>query len=86
MKAAQRCDEVLFSCAGVGVGGMLHLMTSWRFTDLRESTASRLTATMRSAAVSVTITSLTALIAVFASFTSPFPSVKRFCALCGTTH
>ena len=62
---------------------MFHLMTEWRLTSIVDSIESRLSLTMRSAAVSLTITSLADILAFCIGATSPFTSVKSFCALSG---
>ena len=68
---------------GIGADDMFYLMTEWRLTSIRDSIETRLTVTMRNAAVSITITSLADIFAFCIGATSPFSSVKYFCALSG---
>ena len=65
---------------------MFHLLTEWRLTSIHDPLEARLAVTMRSAAVSVTITSLTDILAFLILATSPFVSVRNFCALSGECH
>ena len=69
--------------AGIGADDMFELMTEWRSTSTRENTELRLANTLRSAAVSITITSLTELLAFCIGATSPFLGVRNFCACSG---
>lgn len=71
---------------GIGADDMFQLMTEWRQTNVRDSIESRMAATMRSAAVSITITSLTDILAFCIGATSPFMSVKYFCACSGNEN
>ena len=68
------------SLSGIGVDDMLQLLVGWRKTV---SQGERLSGTLRSAAVSITITSLTDLLAFCIGATSPFLSVRNFCACSG---
>ena len=68
---------------GVGVDDMFILMSGWRQTDLKASIEDRVSETFRSSAISVTITSLTDLLAFCIGATSPFLSVKNFCIYTG---
>ena len=63
---------------------MFHLMIEWRATNPRDETEVRMANTLRSAAVSITITSLTELLAFCIGATSPFLGVRNFCACSGT--
>ena len=62
---------------------MFILMSGWRQTDLKLSIEDRMSNTFRSSAISVTITSLTDLLAFCIGATSPFLSVKHFCIYAG---
>ena len=68
---------------GVGVDDMFILMSGWRQTDLKAPIEDRISETFRSSAISVTITSLTDLLAFCIGATSPFLSVKNFCIYTG---
>ena len=70
-------------CAGIGVDDMFQLLTQWRHTSVLDAIDARLGVTMRSAAVALTITSLADILAFCIGATSPFSSVKFFCALSG---
>ena len=71
-------------CPGIGADDMFRLLTEWRNSNVRgDSTEDRLANTLRSAAVSITITSLTDLLAFCIGATSPFLSVRNFCACSG---
>lgn len=72
-----------FLDSGVGADDMFQLMTEWRQTNIRDTIAERMSHTLRSAAVSITITSMTNLLAFLIGATSPFISVKIFCACSG---
>ena len=76
----------MFIYSGIGVDDMFQLMTEWRQTNIRETIESRMCMTMRSAAVSITITSLTDILAFCIGATSPFVSVKYFCACSGNVN
>ena len=69
--------------SGVGVDDMFILMSGWRQTDLKLSIEERMANTFRSSAISVTITSLTDLLAFCIGATSPFLAVKNFCIYAG---
>ena len=71
------------SISGVGVDDMFILMSGWRQTDLKAPIEERISETFRSSAISVTITSLTDLLAFCIGATSPFLSVKNFCIYTG---
>ena len=69
--------------SGVGVDDMFILMSGWRQTDVTKNVEERISETLRSSAISVTITSLTDLLAFCIGATSPFLSVKTFCIYTG---
>ena len=68
---------------GIGADDMFQLLTEWRQSNIRDSTEDRMANTLRSTAVSLTITSLTDLIALCIGATSPFVSIRNFCAFSG---
>ncbi|KAK2145475.1 hypothetical protein LSH36_679g01017 [Paralvinella palmiformis] len=74
---------MLLARKGVGVDDMFILMSGWRQTDLKLSIEDRMSNTFRSSAISVTITSLTDLLAFCIGATSPFLAVKNFCIYAG---
>ena len=69
--------------AGIGADDMFQLMIEWRATNPRDETEVRLANTLRSAAVSITITSLTEILSFCIGATSPFLGVRNFCACSG---
>jgi predicted RND superfamily exporter protein len=70
--------------AGLGVDDMFILMAGFRQTDIRLSIEERISETFRSSAISVTITSLTDLLAFCIGATSPFLSIRNFCVYAGS--
>jgi patched domain-containing protein len=72
--------------AGIGADDMFQLMTEWQNSNHKDSTETRMSNTLRSAAVSITITSLTDLLAFCIGATSPFLSVRNFCACSGNDN
>lgn len=67
----------------MGVDDMFILMSGWRQTDIKQDIETRVANTFRSSAISVTITSLTDLLAFSIGATSPFLSVRNFCVYTG---
>ena len=68
---------------GIGADDIFQLMIVWRATDSRDETEVRLANTLRATAVSITITSLTEMLAFCIGATSPFLCVRNFCACSG---
>ena len=68
---------------GIGADDMFQLLTEWRQSNIRDSTEERMANTLRSTAVSITITSLTDVIALCIGATSPFVSIRNFSAFSG---
>lgn len=62
---------------------MFILLSGWRRTDIQKSIEERIAETFRTSAISVTITSLTDILAFCIGATSPFLSVKNFCIFAG---
>jgi hypothetical protein len=62
---------------------MFQLMTEWHQGNVRDSVEERMAQTLRSAAVAITITSLTDLIAFCIGATCPYYCVRSFCACSG---
>ena len=69
--------------AGIGLDDMFIILSGWRRTDLQLSVEDRISETFRTSAISVTITSLTDLLAFCIGATSPFLSCKNFCVFAG---
>ncbi|XP_021239302.1 patched domain-containing protein 3-like, partial [Numida meleagris] len=73
--------------AGVGVDDMFIMIASWEQSSRKaekSDTKSRLAETYREAALSVTITTLTDVLAFFIGTWTSFPSVRSFCLYTGT--
>jgi len=64
---------------------MFVIMSCWQRTRVLDSPADRLADTYRQAAVSITITSLTDVLAFLLGCTSPFGSVRSFCLYAGVS-
>ncbi|XP_052550406.1 patched domain-containing protein 3 isoform X3 [Tympanuchus pallidicinctus] len=76
-----------FLILGVGVDDMFILISSWEQSSSKadkSDTKSRLAETYREAALSVTITTLTDVLAFFIGTWTSFPSVRSFCLYTGT--
>ena len=71
------------SVLGLGVDDMFILMAGYRQTDIRLSHLDRISETYRTSAISVTITSLTDIIAFCIGISSPFKSIRNFCIFAG---
>ena len=61
------------------------LLEAWRHTNIGLSTEERAAETFRAAALPVTIMSLTDLLVFCIGSTSPFMSIRIFCACSGNT-
>ncbi|KAA0718966.1 Patched domain-containing protein 3 RND-type protein RNDEu-3 [Triplophysa tibetana] len=79
------CD---FKCktvfAGIGIDDMFIMISSWQRTNVQDSVPDRMACTYREAAISITITTLTDVLAFYLSFSNPFGSVRSFCLYAGT--
>ncbi|ELT98645.1 hypothetical protein CAPTEDRAFT_154215 [Capitella teleta] len=77
------CGVMPFLVLGKGLDDMFILLSGWRRTDVHASIEDRIAETFRTSAISMTITSLTDLLAFCIGATSPFLSVKNFCVFAG---
>ncbi|XP_062408321.1 patched domain-containing protein 3-like [Sardina pilchardus] len=73
-----------FLILGIGVDDMFIMISSWQQTNVRDSVPERLSHTFETAAISITITTLTDVLAFFLSYSNPFGSVQSFCLYTGT--
>lgn len=60
------------------------MISCWQQTNVQDSVAERMAATYREAAISITITTLTDVVAFYVSYSNPFGSVQSFCLYAGT--
>ncbi|XP_028606068.2 patched domain-containing protein 3-like [Podarcis muralis] len=73
-----------FLILGVGVDDMFILVSCWQQTKVKDSVRERMADTYGKAAVSITITTLTDVLAFYIGIATPFQSVQAFCIYTGT--
>ncbi|XP_041959481.1 patched domain-containing protein 3-like [Alosa sapidissima] len=73
-----------FLILGIGVDDMFIMISSWQQTNVKDSVPDRLSNTFEASAISITITTLTDVLAFFLSYSNPFRSVQSFCLYTGT--
>ncbi|XP_028660185.1 patched domain-containing protein 3 [Erpetoichthys calabaricus] len=74
-----------FLILGIGVDDMFIMIACWQQTKVQDSVEDRLAETYKEAAVSITITTLTDVLAFYIGIMTPFRSVQSFCLYTGTT-
>ncbi|XP_021509884.1 patched domain-containing protein 3 [Meriones unguiculatus] len=74
-----------FLILGVGVDDMFIMISAWQKTSIGESIKERLSSSYSKVAVSITITTVTNVLAFYTGITSSFRSVQYFCIYTGTT-
>ncbi|XP_051872132.1 patched domain-containing protein 3-like [Pristis pectinata] len=74
-----------FLILGIGVDDMFVMLASWQKTKVHAKVEDRLAETYADAAVSITITTLTDVLAFYIGIATPFRSVQSFCVYTGTT-
>ncbi|XP_048200061.1 patched domain-containing protein 3 [Perognathus longimembris pacificus] len=74
-----------FLILGVGVDDMFIMISGWQKTSLLVTVRERLSSVYSKVAVSITITSITNVLAFFTGVMSSFRSVQYFCIYTGTT-
>ncbi|XP_073485924.1 patched domain-containing protein 3-like [Aquarana catesbeiana] len=73
-----------FLILGVGVDDMFIMVSSWQQTKVKSSVEERVGKTYEEAAVSITITTLTDVLAFYIGIMTSFGSVQSFCIYTGT--
>ncbi|XP_077159941.1 patched domain-containing protein 3-like [Paroedura picta] len=73
-----------FLTLGVGVDDMFIMVSCWQKTQVKDRVRDRMADTYEEAAVSVTITTLTDVLAFYIGIATSFPSVQSFCIYTGT--
>uniref|UniRef100_W5ML63 Patched domain-containing protein 3 n=1 Tax=Lepisosteus oculatus TaxID=7918 RepID=W5ML63_LEPOC len=74
-----------FLILGIGVDDMFIMISCWQQTRVCDSVEDRLARTYKEAAISITITTLTDVLAFYIGIMTPFRSVQSFCLYTGTT-
>ncbi|XP_044014155.1 patched domain-containing protein 3-like [Aphidius gifuensis] len=72
-----------FLMISIGIDDTFVMLAAWRKTNVMNPVPIRMAETLREAAVSISITSLTDMISLFTGIISPFPSVQIFCIYSG---
>ncbi|XP_041424227.1 patched domain-containing protein 3 [Xenopus laevis] len=73
-----------FLILGAGMDNMFIIISCWQQTKIRASLEERMAETYQEAAVSITITTLTDVLAFYIGIMTHFPSVQSFCIYTGT--
>ncbi|XP_015461356.3 patched domain-containing protein 3-like [Astyanax mexicanus] len=74
-----------FLILGIGVDDMFILISCWQQTNVHDRVEDRLANTYKEAAISITITTLTDVLAFYIGLMTPFRSVQSFCLYTSTS-
>ncbi|XP_054846934.1 patched domain-containing protein 3-like [Eublepharis macularius] len=74
-----------FLTLGVGVDDMFIMVSCWQQTKVKHRVEDRMANTYAEAAVSITITTLTDVLAFYIGIATSFPSIQSFCIYTGTS-
>ncbi|XP_067280252.1 patched domain-containing protein 3-like [Pseudorasbora parva] len=84
MPFAMTVASAPFLILGVGVDDMFIMISSWQKTEVNKAVEVRLAETYKEAGVSITITTLTDVLAFYIGLMTPFRSVQSFCMYTST--
>ncbi|KAL7874419.1 hypothetical protein SRHO_G00053890 [Serrasalmus rhombeus] len=84
MPFAMTVASAPFLILGIGVDDMFIMISCWQKTKVKDQVEERLAETYKEAAVSITITTLTDVLAFYIGLMTPFRSVQSFCVYTGT--
>uniref|UniRef100_A0A3P9A7K8 Patched domain-containing protein 3 n=1 Tax=Esox lucius TaxID=8010 RepID=A0A3P9A7K8_ESOLU len=74
-----------FLVLGIGINDMFIMISCWQKTKVCDDVADRLADTYEKAIISMSITTLTDILALYLGYSSPFLSIQNFCIYSGTT-
>ncbi|KAM9308211.1 patched domain-containing protein 3 [Gastrophryne carolinensis] len=81
---ARSAASAPFLILGIGVDNMFIIISCWKQTKVTSTVEERMADTYQEAAVSITITTLTDVLAFYIGIVTRFPSVQSFCIYTGT--
>ncbi|XP_056095284.1 patched domain-containing protein 3-like [Rhinichthys klamathensis goyatoka] len=84
MPFAMTVETAPFLILGVGVDDMFIMISCWQKTEVHKAVELRLAETYKEAGVSITITTLTDVLAFYIGLMTPFRSVQSFCMYTST--
>ncbi|XP_048012716.1 patched domain-containing protein 3-like [Megalobrama amblycephala] len=84
MPFAMTVETAPFLILGIGVDDMFIMISCWQKTEVNKAVEIRLAETYKEAGVSITITTLTDVLAFYIGLMTPFRSVQSFCMYTST--